>query len=103
MKVPDAIRKKSDTYSAYKSYNTFKVMIGVAPNGVINYVSPVYGGNASDRHIVQRSGILKEFVTGELIVADNLNASKYNKMQCIKCLFLQSGKEHDCFCFVRET
>ena len=70
MEVPDSTREKSSTYSAYKSYNTFKVMIGVAPNGVINYVSPVYGGNASDRHIVQTSGILEEFVTGDLIIAD---------------------------------
>ena len=76
MEVPDATTAKSSTYSAYKSYNTFKVMVGAAPNGVINYVSPVYGGNASDRHIVQDSGILKEFVTGDLIIADKGFAMK---------------------------
>ena len=44
-------------------------MISVAPNDV-NYVSPVYGANASDRHIVQTSGILKNFVKVDSIIAN---------------------------------
>ena len=50
--------------------NSFKVIIGVAPNAVITYVSGLYPGSVSDKSTVQESGLLKHFVRGDLILAD---------------------------------
>ncbi|XP_031332217.1 uncharacterized protein LOC116162686 [Photinus pyralis] len=58
------------TYSAYKHRNTCKGLIGVAPNGVITYISGLYPGSTSDKKIVQHSGILDQMVPGDLILAD---------------------------------
>ena len=48
---------------------TLSVMVGVAPNGTVNFVSDVYGGNASDKHIVETSGLLEQLAAGDLILA----------------------------------
>ena len=58
------------TYSSYRSMNSFKALVGVAPNGVITYVSKLYAGSTSDKGIVQKCGILNHFVAGDLILAD---------------------------------
>ena len=58
------------SYSGYRSMNSFKALVGVAPNGVITYVSKLYAGSTSDKGIVQKCGILSHFVAGDLILAD---------------------------------
>jgi hypothetical protein len=58
------IQKPSDpvvqraTFSTYKNRNTVKVMVGISPGALITYLSPAYGGSASDRQIVERSGLV---------------------------------------------
>ena len=37
------------TYSAYKSKNTAKCLLAIAPLGNVTFVSRLYGGNMSDR------------------------------------------------------
>lgn len=45
---------QSQTFSHYKQRNTFKALIGVAPNGVITFVSDLYRpGSASDKAVVE--------------------------------------------------
>ena len=41
------------TYSNYKSRNTLTMLVGVAPNGAVMYVSDMYGGSTSDKQIVE--------------------------------------------------
>ena len=50
--------------------NSFKVIVGVAPNGVITYVSRLYPGSISDKAIVQQSGLLNHLTAGDMILAD---------------------------------
>ena len=50
--------------------NSFNVLTGVAPNGVLTYISNLYPGSISDKEIVQQSGFLQHFVPGDLILAD---------------------------------
>ena len=57
-------------YSSYRGMHSFKVIVGVAPNAVITYVSKLYPGSLSDKSIVQKSGLLNHFVPGDLILAD---------------------------------
>ena len=49
--------------------NSFKVLIGVAPNAVMTYVSPLYPGSTSDKVVVETSQVLSHFVAGDLILA----------------------------------
>jgi hypothetical protein len=58
------------TYSSYKHNNTWKALIGVAPNGVVTFVSNLYPGSTSDKKIVEDSEILKLLEPGDLILGD---------------------------------
>lgn len=44
--------------------------MGVAPNGVITYISNAYSGSTSDKKIVGNCGLLEKIVAGDLILAD---------------------------------
>lgn len=61
---------QSQTFSHYKQRNTFKVLVGVAPNGVITFVSDMYPGSTSDKAIVEHSNIMASMKPGDLILAD---------------------------------
>lgn len=58
------------TFSSYKNRNTVKVLIGMAPSGLISYVSPCYGGSCTDRQIIERSDILDKFNYNDEIMVD---------------------------------
>jgi len=59
-----------DTYSSYKHRNTWKVLIGIAPNGVVTFVSSLYPGSTSDKIITLKSGILEQLIPGDVVMAD---------------------------------
>lgn len=59
-----------DTYSSYKHRNTWKVLIGIAPNGVVTFVSSLFPGSTSDKMITLKNGLLEQLVEGDLILAD---------------------------------
>lgn len=67
---PISLEKQRLTYSSYKHQNTLKGLIGVAPNGVITFVSDLYPGSLSDKKIVKDSGIMTKMDVGDLILAD---------------------------------
>jgi len=58
------------TYSSYKSKNTFKGLVSIAPNGTVVYCSKLFSGNTSDKEIVLQSGVLETCVAGDMIMAD---------------------------------
>jgi len=65
-----SMAQQKQTFSHYKQRNTLKALIGVAPNGCITYVSPLYPGSASDKEIVKQSEILQHLVPGDMVLAD---------------------------------
>eukprot|EP00795_Rhopilema_esculentum_P003578 gene3578-12016_t len=67
---PSLMSNQSASYSTYRGMNSFKVLVGVAPNGVITFVSSLYPGSILDKEIVNKSGLLSKMETGDLIVAD---------------------------------
>ena len=58
------------TWSDYKKHNTVKFLIAIAPNGMICYLSPVWGGKATDRHITLADDFMKNIMPGDLVLAD---------------------------------
>ncbi|XP_064475789.1 uncharacterized protein LOC135389660 [Ornithodoros turicata] len=69
--VPSSLVLQSDTYSNYKSVNTFKGLIGVSPDGFVTFVSALYTGSISDVELVKRSGFLEmPFNEGDSVMAD---------------------------------
>lgn len=57
----------AQTWCNYKHYNTVKFLIGLAPQGVITYISKGWRGRVSDVHLTENSGLLDNL---NLILAD---------------------------------
>ena len=70
MAVPPQMDIQSATYSSYRSMNSLKILVGVAPNGFITYVSNAYLGSTSDKQIVAHCGLLNQLESGDMIMAD---------------------------------
>ena len=68
--TPGLMNQQNATYSNYRGMHSFKVIVGVAPNGVITYVSNLYPGSISDKAIVQQSGFLNHLTAGDMVLAD---------------------------------
>ena len=70
MERPSNLKARAETWSNYKHNNTAKFLIGIAPQGVISFISNGYGSRASDKLITEDCGILNKLVPGDLILAD---------------------------------
>ena len=67
---PSRPSSQRNTYSHYKSRNTFKVLFSQSPICHFNFVSNAYSGSISDKEIVQKSGFLDFLEEGDLVMAD---------------------------------
>ena len=65
--TPGLMSQQNATSSSYMGMNSFKVIVGVAPNAVITFVSKLYPGSISDKAIVQQSGLLNHLVAGDMV------------------------------------
>ncbi|KAM7314879.1 uncharacterized protein LOC115312713 [Ixodes scapularis] len=69
--VPSSFVLQSETFSPYKSANTFKGLVGIAPDGAVTFVSPLATGCISDKELVRKSGfLLLPFEDGDVVMAD---------------------------------
>ncbi|CAN7978904.1 unnamed protein product, partial [Ixodes persulcatus] len=67
---PSSLLPRAQTWSQYKSSNTAKFLIGVAPQGAITFISEGWGGRTSDKHITEHCGILDKLKPGDVVLAD---------------------------------
>ena len=70
VQAPSSLVLNSCSYSCYKSHNTFKGNIVIAPSGEIIHVSLLYEGSISDKELVKKSGLLKLLEPGDQLMAD---------------------------------
>ena len=82
--APGLMSLQNATYSNYRGMSSFKVLVEVAPNAVITYVSKLYPGSISDKEIVKQSGLLNHMASGDLILADK---GFFNPGHCPKRCF----------------
>ena len=68
--MPASIADRNYLYSHYKSHQTCKVLLGIAPNGLITFVSDSYGGRASDTHISNHCGLAELLEPGDVVLCD---------------------------------
>lgn len=61
---------QAQTWSDYKKGNTVKFLISCTPNGLVNYISPGFGGRASDVTILQNCNFLDGLQPGNIVLAD---------------------------------
>lgn len=67
---PSKVSDRINMYSHFKGTYTAKVLIGITPSAVISFLSPVYGGKASDVQITTESGILGKLEKNDTVLAD---------------------------------
>ena len=63
-------KAQNQTYSTYKSRNTWKKLICITPAGTISFISKCYGGCASDRFTTEYCHILDKLQYGDNLMAD---------------------------------
>ncbi|XP_028416844.1 uncharacterized protein LOC114541054 [Dendronephthya gigantea] len=68
--TPSGLDLAATMWSEYKHHYTYKVLVAITPNGAISYVSPAYGGRATDVFIVRDSGFLNLVEPFDEIMAD---------------------------------
>lgn len=68
--TPPSVEQRIHMYSNYKSCYTVKYLIGIAPSGLITFISKGYGGRATDAFITNDCGVLDKLEDGDVILAD---------------------------------
>ena len=70
VETPSSLDVQAALWSDYKHHTTVKFLYGITPNGASSYISPCYGGRATDIHIVRDSGFLKKLEPFDQVMAD---------------------------------
>lgn len=70
LQSPSSLVLRSEFFSSYKGRTTLKSLIGVTPAGAVCFVSSLYAGSISDKHITKVSGILDLLEPGDLVMSD---------------------------------
>lgn len=68
--TPSDLHLRSCLWSNYKQSSTVKYMVACTPDGLFSYVSPGYGGRASDPFITNDCGFLRLLESGDSVMAD---------------------------------
>ena len=94
------------TWSDYKKHNTVKFLVGISPNGTVTYISKVWGGRASDRHITLQDGFIDLVEPYDLILADRgftIKEDLVKKLATLEIPPSSSGLEQMSTCDVKKT
>ena len=54
---------------SHKHHNTIKFLMGMTPQGVVSFISQAWG-RVSDKFLPENFGLLKDLLSGEIVLAD---------------------------------
>lgn len=66
----NCLRCRTCLYSHYKGCHTVKFLIGVAPSGLINFVSPAVAGKTSDKAVFNLTNLTQLLNVGDAVMVD---------------------------------
>ena len=64
------MKDQAALYSSYKGRDTFKGLAAATGHGGLTFMSPLFCGRKSDKHIVLQSGYLNNIQREDLVLAD---------------------------------
>lgn len=64
------LKSRVMSYSHYKGCHTAKFLIGITPSGLISYVSPAYGGRATDKNIFSQENLILKLDPHDAVMVD---------------------------------
>ncbi|KAL4706943.1 hypothetical protein ACJJTC_005212 [Scirpophaga incertulas] len=67
---PSKALNQSLSWSEYEKANTIKYLVSCSPNGLVNYISPGYGGRVTDTCLVETCDFIKCLEPGMCVMAD---------------------------------
>ncbi|XP_026736463.1 uncharacterized protein LOC113500018 [Trichoplusia ni] len=67
---PSKATNQALTWSDYKKANTIKYLISCTPNGLVNYISPGFGGRTTDTCLVESCDFVQTLKSGMFVMAD---------------------------------
>jgi len=67
---PTCLTCRIKCYSNYKSTYTLKFLIGIAPAGIITYISKPYGGRCSDKAMFEQSNLVECMQKHDAVMVD---------------------------------
>ena len=70
IKRPSNLFARAQTWSNYKHHNTVKFLIGISPQGLVSFISTAWGGRASDKRITEESGVFKNLLPDDIVLAE---------------------------------
>lgn len=70
MQKPTDMQQQTNTWSSYKHANIHKFLVATSLYGGLSFISEGTEGNASDRHIFLKSGIMEHLAPGDAIMSD---------------------------------
>ena len=68
--TPSNLKLQAILWSDYKHHTTIKFLVCITPNGAVSYISPCYGGRATDKFIVRDCCFLNLVEPYDEIMAD---------------------------------
>ncbi|CAN7981578.1 unnamed protein product [Ixodes pacificus] len=70
VEMPPSVEQQNLWYSQYKGCFTVKYLIGIAPSGLVTFLSDGFGGRTSDTAITVESGFLLKLQPNDVVLAD---------------------------------
>jgi hypothetical protein len=70
IETPSSLNTQAHCWSEYKHHCTLKYLVAITPNGMFSYVSPCYGGRASDKVILNNCAFVSWLEPNDQVMAD---------------------------------
>ena len=70
IEVPASVDAQILFYSNYKARHTIKFLVGIAPSGIVTFISNSYGGRVTDGHLTADSGFFDLLEPGDEVMSD---------------------------------